>query len=127
MASAMGEGEGSSRGWVRVESKRSMSKRDRSLTSLEMEGGRAVKMSRAVEEHRVQFKLKDQLAGGFRAMNPLKVAESLKCGGEGIDARILPNGALSVTCKNVDQLVLAKKIGKIGGKRVAVVVQEKKK
>ena len=62
-----------------------------------------MKMSRAVEEHRVLFKLKDQLAGGFRVMNPLKVAESLKCVGEGINAQILPNGVLSVSCKNVDQ------------------------
>ena len=55
-----------------------------------------MKMSRAVEEHLVLFKLKDQLAGGFRAMNPLKVAESLKCVGKGIDAQILPNGVLLV-------------------------------
>ena len=53
--------------------------------------------------------------------------ESLNCVGEGIDARILPNGALSASWKNVAQLGLAKKIVKIGGKKVEVVVLAKKK
>lgn len=56
MASAMREGEGSNHSWEKVERRKSVSKRDRSATSSEMEGDRAVKMPRAVEEYRVFFK-----------------------------------------------------------------------
>ncbi len=54
-------------------------------------------MNKAVEEYRVIFKLKDHVAGGFKPVNPLKVADSLKRVGEGL-ARILSNGVLLGIC-----------------------------
>lgn len=59
-------------------------------------------------------------------MNPLRVAESLKCIGEGLNARILSNVALFVNCKSAEQLGKAKKIGKVAGEKVEVVIPEKK-
>lgn len=58
-------------------------------TSIQKEGARMVKMVNAVEEYWVIFKMKHQAAGGFTALNSLKVGSSLKCVGEGLDARIL--------------------------------------
>lgn len=113
------ENGGSRQGWEKVE----RGKRGRSA---EKEGDRVVKMVRAEEDFRVIFKLKDQVGGGFRAMNPLKVAESLRCVGEGLDARILPNGAMLLLCRNMDQVGKAMKVGKILGKRVEVIIPEKK-
>lgn len=78
-------------------------KRDRVDTSLEKEGDRTVKMVKAAEEYKVMFKLMDQSGGGFKAVNPLKLADSLRGIGEGLDARVLANGALLVICKNKDQ------------------------
>lgn len=36
-------------------------------------------------------------------MNPLKVADYLRCVGEGLDAQILPNWVLLVACKSEEQ------------------------
>lgn len=99
-------------------------KRDRVDTSLEKEGDRTVKMVKAAEEYKVMFKLMDQSGGGFKAVNPLKLADSLRGIGEGLDARVLANGALLVICKNKDQVGKARKVGKLAGKKVEVSIFE---
>lgn len=82
-------------------------------------------MAKSLEEFQVIFKLRDQTAGGFKAVNALRVAESLKSIGEELNAWILSNGALFVNCKSAEQLGKAKKIGKVTGKKVEVVIPEK--
>ena len=106
MSVYMEENGGSRQGWKKVE-------RGKCGRSQKKEGDRVVKIVKAEEEFRVIFKLKDQVGGGFRAMNPLKVAESLRCVGEGLGARILPNGAMLLLCRSMDQIERAMKFGKI--------------
>ena len=123
MATAKGDG-GVEGTWTRVES----NKRQRSDTSLEKEGGRdRMKVAKATEELAVHFKMKEQNAEGFRCVNPLKVAESLKCVGEGADARILANGMIMLICRTKEQYEKAKKISRIAGKKVEVVIRAEKK
>lgn len=54
------------------------------------------------------------------------MAYSLKCLSEGLDAQILFNGALLVGCKSMDQVGKAKKMGKIAGKKVEVIIPQNK-
>lgn len=91
-------------------------KRDRCDTSLEKEESRGSKMAKSVLEYKVVYKLKDQTGEGFRGMNPLKIAESLKNVSESVKAQVLPNGALLVWCMGGEQLAKAKKYIKYVGK-----------
>lgn len=99
-------------------------KRDRCDTSLEKEESRGSKMAKSVLEYKVVYKLKDQTGEGFRGMNPLKIAESLKNVSESVKAQVLPNGALLVWCTGGEQLAKAKKVNKICGKKIEVTVAE---
>lgn len=94
----------------------------RAATSLERGGDRRMKMARTVEEYRVLFRMREQRAGGFTGVNPMKVYESLKSVGEGFVARVLPNGVILVECKNKEQAEKAKAIGKIAGKKVETTI-----
>lgn len=99
-------------------------KRGGSVASLEEEVIGEVKMARAAVEYKVVFRLKDQSGDGFRAMNPLKIAEGLKCLGEKVKAHAVPSGALLVFCLSEEQVARARKISKLCGKKVEVLVPE---
>lgn len=101
-------------------------KRDRSgsSTCLEIENCREVKMARSMGERRIVFRLKEQTGDGFRAMNPLKIADSLKCLGENVKAQVVPSGALFVFCSTPEQILKAQKLTKICGKKVEVAITD---
>lgn len=70
-------------------------------------------------EFEVVYKLRDPRgSGGFRAINPLKIVESLRWVGEGIEARILAIGTLRVTCKTAEQQMKATWVKKLEGQSV---------
>lgn len=83
-------------------------------------------MARMGEEYQVLFKMKEQKAGGFSGVSPLKVYESLEIVGEGFNARVLANGAILVTCKNKEQVSKAKGNNKIAGNKVEVTIPVRK-
>ena len=74
-------------------------------------------------EFKVLFKLRDSNGtAGFKTINPLKIADSLKGVSEGIDARILANGTLMVVCNNAEIQKKAGAVKKIAGKNVEAII-----
>ena len=95
-------------------------KRDRS-TEENRTGGKMMRTERP--EFKVVYKLRDPKgSGGFRAVNPLKIAESLRGVGEGLEARILANGTLMLTCKTAEQQKKAAGVKKLAGQSVESAV-----
>lgn len=91
----------------------------------ELTGGKMRKTEPEGTEFKVMFKLKEPKGtGGFRAVNPLKIAESLKGVGE-VEAKILANGMLLVMCKSAETKKKANAVKKIAGLIVEVYISNR--
>ena len=91
------------------------------------EGGQSGGKMRKTDstEFKITFKVKDPKGvGGFRAVNPLKIAESLKSVGD-VEARILANGMLMVLCKNAETQKKAAAVKKIAGQSIEMYVSNR--
>lgn len=118
-------------GWETVEYSRSKGSQKRGASSErpEVMGDNKLRKMGELEESIVLYKIKGQKegAGGFRALNPLKVAAALENQiGKGFQAKILSNGLLKICCKDIDQYNSAKMVGKLVAKVECITPKERK-
>lgn len=116
MASGSGGAQGGN--WQTVCREKGENKRVASSEGPEMSGdeGNKVRRTGANEEFVVLFKVKGANQGdpGFKAINPLKVTNTLENQiGRDFQAKILYNGMLRVCCKNKKQYNDARAVGKL--------------